>query len=409
MAVDPHDNPSITVEPQIAALQGNLPQGAVPPVPPLPEWAAAYDEGRRLHDKPFRSVCYAPFTTMDFGPTGDVIVCCANNEHIIGNARTQTLNEIWHGEPIQHLRTSFRNYQFAHGCAKCVWQIKSGDVRTTFSKKDDIFPLDTSWTQGPIKMDFRLANTCNLACIMCNGGYSSTIRRDIERLPALDCTYPDRFFDDLAEYMPSLRYAWFTGGEPFLVQNNYRIWDLIIQHGRHVSCRITTNATILNPKVKRYLEQLKLADLCVSIDGATKNTYESIRRGAVFEKVLEHLSYFSDYCKQRGTKLRFAVCALAANWRELPDIHLLAKRYGASVWANVVQPSTHKGPGYGQSISDLSQDEQAEVVEYLVRRYQEIESELDSESKANYQVHLNTIGGPIVVPNVTTGSEGSVW
>ena len=377
--------------------------------PPVPAWAALYDEGRQLDNKPFRSVCYAPFTTLDFGPTGDVAVCCANTTHIVGNVRTQSLHEIWTGPAMQTIRSAFRNYQFVQGCNKCIQQVNRGDLRTTFSKKDDVYALDQSWERGPVRMDFRLANTCNLACIMCCGECSSTIRRDVDHLPLLDCSYPERFFEELEAYLPYLQHAGFTGGEPFLVQNNYRVWDLIIQHAGHIKCRITTNGTVLTDKVRHYLERLQLADLCVSIDGATKETFEFVRRGASFERVLDHLGYFSDYCRRTGTNLRFNVCGLAANWRELPEIYLLAKRYGATVWTNIVTPSSGWLTDRAVSMLEMPEQEQREAAAYLAQRFEEIKDALDGESQANYQVQVNVLRGPVVVPGVTTGARNSAW
>lgn len=377
--------------------------------PALPEWATTYDEGRLLHNKPFRSVCYAPFTTLEFGQTGDVIVCCANNQNVVGNVRIQSIKEIWRGPAIQAIRMALKNYQFASGCHKCVWQIAHGDFSTTFSKKDDVYPFDQSWEQGPQKMEFRLSNACNLACVMCCGEYSSTIRREVEHLPPLDCSYPDTFFEELADYIPHLRYASFTGGEPFLVHNNYRVWDLIVDRGRHVKCRLITNGTILTPKVRDYLERLQLADLCVSIDGATKATFERIRRGASFEQVMQNLDYFAAYCRRRRTNLRILVCGLAANWRELPEIFLLARRFGASVWTNIVQRNPLRTPETAVGLLEMSEPQQREVAVYLARRFDDIKEYLDEESRHNYQIHLNLLGGPTVVPNTTTGGPVSIW
>jgi MoaA/NifB/PqqE/SkfB family radical SAM enzyme len=369
---------------------------------PRPKWAADYDAGRQLRNKPFRSVCYAPFTTLDFGPTGDVIVCCANAAAPVGNIRKQSLKEIWTGPVIEAFRSDLKRYRFPTGCDKCANQVASGNLRTTFSKKDDTYALDASWERGPARMDFRLSNACNLACIMCFGVCSSTIRREVEYLPPLDCTYPESFFEELADYIPSLQHAGFTGGEPFLVQNNYRVWDLLIEKGPHVQSRIVTNGTVLNDKVRRYLEQLKLIDLCVSIDGATRDTFERIRRRASFDQVLRNLEYFADYCRRKGTNLRFAVCGLAANYP-------LGRRFGATLWTNVVQPVPGTPPRQPISMLELSPEEKQEAVVYLTRRYEEIRDALDEESRANYQVQLNSIGGPELVSGVKTGAKSSAW
>ena len=67
------------------------------------------------------------------------------------------------------------------------------------------------------------------------------------------------------------------------------------------------------------LEHLR-ASIVVSLDGVTRETYESIRRNASFERVMANLRYFSDYTRRRGTTLTAAVCPMTHNWQELPAI-----------------------------------------------------------------------------------------
>ena len=166
---------------------------------------------------------------------------------------------------------------------------------------------------------------------------------------------------------------------------------------------------MLNDKVRYYLDRLQLEDLCISIDGATKETFEKIRRGASFEQVLENLNYFAEYCRTKGVNLRILPCGLAANWRELPDIFLLARRLGGSVWMNIVQRSPTRDPNLPVSTLEMPAWEQEEAVTYLQKRYEDIKDRLDRESRANYQVHLNSIGGPIVEHRVSTGERDGAW
>ncbi|MBN1586926.1 MAG: radical SAM protein [Candidatus Omnitrophica bacterium] len=360
----------------------------------LPDWAPQYDLDRPLHNKAMRSVCYAPFTTLDFGPFGDVIVCCANHAQRVGNVREQSLREIWHSKAMEELRDALTQYDFSKGCDRCAWYVAQGDFKTSFSKKDDVYDIGPEWIKGPLKMDFRLSNICNFACIMCHGDCSSRIRKEVQKLPPIESPYAEPFFSQLKEFLPRLQYSWFTGGEPFLVEDNYRIWDMMIECAPQIRLRITTNGSILTPRVQEILENLTLVDLCVSIDGATKQTFEKVRRGAHFEKVVEHLDYFSEYCRRTGANLRFSTCGLLQNWHELPDIFLLAARYGASVWMNTVLPggNHHAGP---VSIHDAPPRLKKRISEFLAWSYPQIQGSIDDHSDGNYQMLMNTLGAPL--------------
>jgi hypothetical protein len=50
-----------------------------------PEILSAFDAGRNLSKQPFRSGCYAPYTSLYFDIRDDVRVCCHNWSNSVGN------------------------------------------------------------------------------------------------------------------------------------------------------------------------------------------------------------------------------------------------------------------------------------------------------------------------------------
>lgn len=52
------------------------------------------------------AVCPAPWVTADIGEGGSVTCCCAHLE-VLGNVRTQSLDEIWNGKRIKTIREAF--------------------------------------------------------------------------------------------------------------------------------------------------------------------------------------------------------------------------------------------------------------------------------------------------------------
>jgi MoaA/NifB/PqqE/SkfB family radical SAM enzyme len=79
----------------------------------------------------------------------------------------------------------------------------------------------------PRVMEFELSNECNLECVMCNGYFSSSIRKNREKLPASVSPYNDQFVDELDQFIPHLTDAKFLGGEPFMIDIYLKIWERI--------------------------------------------------------------------------------------------------------------------------------------------------------------------------------------
>jgi pyruvate-formate lyase-activating enzyme len=64
---------------------------------------------------------------------------------------------------------------------------------------------------------------------------------------------------------------------------------------------LVTNGTLLTPRVSRELLDIGMDEVRFSIDGATRETYEKIRRGASFEQVVDNACHLLELRKQRGT------------------------------------------------------------------------------------------------------------
>lgn len=295
----------------------------------------AYDAQRDFTNKPFRSACYAPYVSLFFDTAGNVLACCKNWTYVLGNVAHQRLDEIWKGGKINALRKALADYRFEAGCEFCEWQIKGGDYRGAFPSVFEEFPVQSMEPEWPSMLQFGGSNTCNLECVMCNGVLSSSIRARREGLPPLPKVYSDQFFEDLRKFLPHLRIAHFFGEEPFLAQECFRIWDMIIEDGLHTRCHVSTNGTHYNARVERALEALPFS-ITVSVDGATKETVEKIRVNARHEEVMENIKRFRAYTRSRGTYLVLSYCLMRQNWHEFGEFLLLAESFGCEVFVNTV-------------------------------------------------------------------------
>ena len=269
------------------------------------------------------------------------------------------------------MRAALRHKDLPGGCDLCADQLYAGNYTGMLARQFDEQPRVTFMSQIeslvhrgalptrlPRRLEFELSNKCNLECAMCCGFYSSSIRANREHLPALPQAYDSKFVAQLLPYLPGLTHAKFLGGEPFLIDLYYEIWDRLIELNPKCKVSITTNGTIYTGKVKRVLEKLN-CEIIVSIDSVVKPTYESIRRNATLEQTLANFEQFAAWNRRKAMSLTIAICPMIANAAELPGLVDFASEHGARVFFNtVVFPAAH-------SIKALPPDRQRAILQLI--------------------------------------------
>jgi hypothetical protein len=263
-----------------------------------------------------------------FRPDGVVSTCCTT---AFGLARYRgadgpTLREIWDGARLRRQRDALDAGDFSLGCQECEVPLASGNRRQTLAHQFDRFDGPGPF-EFPRMIDFAISSACNLQCVMCNGGLSSSIRAHREHLPPLVEPYDDLFFEQLRDFIPHLVRAQFKGGEPFLSRSTQRIWDLMLDVGVPAEVTVTTNATIWNDRVEHYLRHLRMHPN-ISVDGVTAATIESIRVGSDAERIWQNVDRFAAVAAESGTGMTLSFCLMPQNWHEFGRFLLEVERRG---------------------------------------------------------------------------------
>ena len=299
--------------------------------------AARHDWVRQHMDKVgFRTLCHAPFTTLDFSPEGHVSPCNHFWRSLATANETFSILELWNSAAMQDLREQMINYTVDQDvCRHCVTQIGSRQFDQAFSviQFDDL-PATERRPKYPKRLIFRLGNTCNLACIMCNGETSSRIRREFEKLPPVAPIYGERFFQDLEEILPHLEYVQFFGGEPFLVREHIRVFELIEKTNAQCSIYVNTNATSLNRRTREFLEKLNFTCIAISMDAVSAEVHEKIRYGLRSKVFNDTVAYFLGLRERRGVFVMLNVTEHRKNWFEIPEIFRFAERHDLTLHIN---------------------------------------------------------------------------
>lgn len=276
-------------------------------------------------------ICHAPFTNMYFNVHGDCAPCWLT--FLDPDSYPQkSVRDIWFGERYQSLRRHLLDYDLRHKCNTCLKNLQGGNYTSVLARAYDINPVQ----DYPSMLELELENTCNLECVMCIGELSSAIRKNREKLPALKSPYDQAFVDQLEEFIPHLRELRFNGGEPFLINLVYRIFEKVEKLNPSLKIVVATNGTVVNYKVKEWLDKLNI-HINFSLDSLTPEIYEGIRVNAHYDRVMENFRFFHEYTRTHRRTMCLMVNPMRNNWHEMPEFIRFVNKHNINIWFNTIQ------------------------------------------------------------------------
>lgn len=275
-------------------------------------------------------ICHAPFSNMYFNVHGDCAPCWLTFIEPDSYPK-KSIREIWFGEKYQSLRKNLLAYNLTDKCNVCLKNLQVGNYTSVLARAYDVNePADY-----PSMLELELNNTCNLECVMCIGELSSSIRKNREKLPPIRSPYDEAFVEQLEEFIPHLKELRFNGGEPFLIGIVFKIFEKVEKLNPKLKIVIATNGTVLNYKVKEWLNKLNI-HINLSIDSLTPEIYETIRVNAHFDRLMEHFHFYHQYCKENNRTLCIMVNPMRNNWHEMPEFIRFVNKYNVNIWFNTI-------------------------------------------------------------------------
>ena len=199
----------------------------------------------------------------------------------------------------------------------------------------------------PREIQLEVTGSCNLACKMCLVRY----RPKLGKREGAMCFH---VFKSIVDDLPELEKLTLQGlGEPLLAPD----FDEMVEYAcaRGVRVGFNTNGTFLTRDRSERLVRAGIDWLHVSLDGATKETYEGIRDGSDFEKVRRNIADLVEVRREHGSDrptIQLVFVTMRRNLHELSALVQLAARLGVeSVWVQNLSHSfadTDPFGGYAQ-------------------------------------------------------------
>ena len=183
---------------------------------------------------------------------------------------------------------------------------------------------------SPRSIQIECTTKCNLRCTFCELSYWSEEPADLE-------------FENvqtMVAHLPKLKRIDLTGIGEALVNKNF--FDIVkFLKSRGICITLNDNFMLMTEKTARRVVDLGIDQIFLSLDGASPETYEPIRRGAKFDTVVANVKRLMAIKKETGSqlpevKINTVVCD--TNYHELPQIVELAHEIGIGMvqFVNIV-------------------------------------------------------------------------
>jgi radical SAM protein with 4Fe4S-binding SPASM domain len=169
----------------------------------------------------------------------------------------------------------------------------------------------------PTHLLIETTTRCNLRCKQCAHVISKYDFADMSL----------ETFDKLRPLFPHVReVALYGHGETFLYKHFFEMLEELKHHD--IVVYVTTNGTLITPNVAERLVESQLDKLAFSMDAATPELFNDIRRGADFEAIIQNIRTLNAIKKQKHRDhkpiLSIMYCAMKSNIQELPKLVRLA-------------------------------------------------------------------------------------
>jgi MoaA/NifB/PqqE/SkfB family radical SAM enzyme len=167
----------------------------------------------------------------------------------------------------------------------------------------------------PLSLLVALTSRCNLQCKMCSG-----------RSQKNEIISP-KVKKEIISLFPYLEKIAWGGGEVFLYPDFNELLDEAARYS--IKQEITTNGLLMTEEYAEKFVKYNIS-LNISIDGTTKEVYESIRQGAKFEELISKLELINKIKNNidPAYRMRLNVVVMKDNYHQLESFVEFAYKYG---------------------------------------------------------------------------------
>jgi len=173
----------------------------------------------------------------------------------------------------------------------------------------------------PLKLEMDVVNQCNLRCIMCHFSSPENYTKRKQEMKLND------FARIAHEIFPLCHHVSLSmSTEPLLHREFAEILRITRQYNIPF-VHLYTNGMLMRPEVMTALVTQTVHQISVSVDGATRDTFERIRKGAKFDRLIANiqaLNAMKEKYNSATPRIDFNFVLMRSNITELPALVHLA-------------------------------------------------------------------------------------
>lgn len=279
-------------------------------------------------------ICLVPFLRLEVHHKQNFMCCPSWIKKELPN--DVSLNDLWNSTEAQEIRTSVMDGTFKHCdenlCPYLKDVINNGTLKSGYvthesllgPKYKEIFKNKTTEVSNDSvkEINFSFDRSCNFKCPSCRTDY---IVANTERQKGINLT-----IKEIEEtFSSSLEKMYISGTADAFASASYRNYLKNFDASKYPKLKkihLHTNASLWNKEMWESMESIHpYVKTCeISIDAATKDTYENVTRiGGKWETLIDNLKFISTIETIDNFKLSFVV--QEGNFKEMYEFYKLIR------------------------------------------------------------------------------------
>jgi len=269
-------------------------------------------------------ICPRPFDTVLIDKRGSCYACECTSwlPQSIGNLQIKSLDTIIGSDMHKHLQGSVKDGSYRY----------CNEHQCSYLKSNAVLHGQTNNIQH---LRLAIDDSCNLRCPSCR---KNLIFHKEGYAFNLGIRLADRINEWLYQHQHPIQVHIGSDGDPF-ASHVYRHFMEHTPKRDDIKYSILTNGLMFKEFHHRVPHVMNnLQELGVSMDGATKETYEKLRLGGKWEKIKSNLQSIADSKNKYDFCLKFHMVVQQDNWCEMKAMAELAESYGVDeIYFNIIQ------------------------------------------------------------------------
>lgn len=271
--------------------------------------------------------CILPWISVEATSLGTTRPCCLYTTEIPDvDLKNHTLEDAFNSKTMRDLRRSFRRGEKPSGCERCWIEEDAGKKSKREYMLDKFKHLDVAYKDNSgedlVFLDLKLGNICNLKCRICGSwssskwaqeelDYSDDPDNHIAKTWLRQGQWPrksPKFWEQLDELLPQIKYFEFTGGEPWMIKEHFALLQRAVDKGlaKDIDVHYNTNTTQF-PKDPTIWKHFKHVQIAFSVDN-TEERFEYERYGASWKTANTNINKIHKLRDEQGYPIDTQLC-----------------------------------------------------------------------------------------------------